>query len=213
MKIHDISITTTSETVTWEGEEKGHTIEWLAEVGADSVASLSVQSFGSHTGTHLDAPRHFIEGGATVESLDLTALVGPADVAAIEGDVVTAAALEAAALPADCRRLLLRTTNTSRGLIEHAEFHRDYVGIAPDAAVWIVDRGIRLVGIDYMSIGPYGPDNVKTHRILLGAGVVVVETLLLAGIEPGRYFLAALPPKIAGLEGTPCRAILIEGLL
>lgn len=210
MKIYDISVTTTPETITWEGTEKGQSVEWLAMVGPDSVASLSTQSFGSHTGTHLDAPLHFVPGGKSVEQLDLDALVGPVELVHVHGDVIGAADLEAAKLPSDTRRVIFKTRNTDRGLMAGHEFARDYVGVGPDAAQWLVDRGYVLVGIDYLSVGPYGAANVATHRILLGAEVVLVEGLSLAHVAPGRYVIAVLPPKFAGVEGSPCRAILME---
>lgn len=212
MKIYDISITVTPDTVTWDNAERGHSTEWLSHVTEESVAAVSVQSFGSHTGTHLDAPRHFIAGGSTVEALDIESLVGSALVVEIDGDAVTAEALEQSKIPEGSKRLIFKTTNTARRLLEDGVFHRDYVGVAPDAARWMVNRGIRLVGIDYLSIGPYGGDNVETHRTLLGAGVVAVEGLALEGVPPGPYFLAALPPKVRGVEGSPCRVILIEGI-
>lgn len=212
MIIHDISVTATPSTVTWEGTEQGHAVTWLAEIGPASVAALSAQSFGSHTGTHLDAPRHFIPGGRTTDQIDINALVGPAELVEIAGNSVSVEELEKADLPIDTRRLLFKTSNTHRRLLADPQFHNDYVGIDPAAAQWMVDRGIVLVGIDYLSIGPYGSANIDTHRILLGAGVVAVEGLLLSDVAPGRYFLAALPPKFAGVEGMPCRVILIEGL-
>ena len=212
MKIHDISITTTPETVTWDDSEQGYSAEWKSHVTEESVAAVSIQSFGSHTGTHLDAPKHFIAGGGSVDELDLESLVGPVEVVAIQGNSVTAAELEAADLPGDMKRVIFKTQNTSRGLLDKPTFQRDYVGVAPDAARWLVDKGVKMVGIDYLSIGPYGGVNVETHRTLLGAGVVAVEGLLLTDIEPGRYFLAALPPKMGGVEGSPCRVILIEGI-
>jgi arylformamidase len=212
LKIYDISITVTPDIVTWDNAERGHSTEWLSHVNEESVAAVSVQSYGSHTGTHLDAPRHFVAGGATLEALDINDLVGPVQVVEVEGDSVTAEALERSNIPEGTERIIFKTRNTARKLLDDAQFHRDYVGVAPDAARWLVDRGVRLVGIDYLSIGPYGGVNVETHRILLGAGIIAVEGLALQDVAPGRYFLAALPPKVSGVEGSPCRAILIEGI-
>ena len=108
-------------------------------------------------------------------------------------------------------RVLFKTDNTQRGLLHDSQFHRDYVGVAPDAARWLVARGVRLVGVDYLSVGPYGDANTETHQILLRAGVVIVEGLVLGDVPAGTYTLAALPPKIRGAEGSPCRAVLMEG--
>jgi len=97
------------------------------------------------------------------------------------------------------------------GRLRDGIFHKDYVGIAPSGAQWLLRHGVRLIGVDYLSVGPYGEANAETHRILLGAGVVVVETLVLDAVNAGAYTLVALPPKFAGLEGSPCRCLLIEG--
>lgn len=212
LKIHDISLTTTPETVTWDGIERGFSREWLAEIGPQSVAAVSLVTIGSHTGTHLDAPAHFVAEGGTVEALDVNVLVGPCLVVELfDRPEITAADLDAADIPSDAVRLIFKTDNTRRRLVHDRAFHRDYVGVAPDAARWLVSHGIHLVGVDYLSVGSYGAVNVETHQTLLGAGVVIVETLVLDDISPGPYTLAALPPKWGGAEGCPCRVLLIEG--
>ena len=213
MKIHDISLTTSAKTLTWEGTEQGFSMEWAAQIGQpDEVCNLSVFTLGTHTGTHLDAPLHFVPGGRSVESLDLNVLIGPAQVVEVYGrDQVTAADLERAQIGRGTERVLLKTDNTRLGRLGDGVFHKDYVGIAPSGAQWLATHGVRLVGVDYLSVGPYGPVNVETHRILLGAGIVVVESLVLKDVLAGPYTLAVLPPKFDGLEGSPCRAVLIEG--
>ncbi len=213
MKIHDITLTTSPRTLTWEGTEQGFSVHWTETLGvAGAVCNLSVLTDGSHTGTHMDAPLHFVPGGATIEALDVNILVGPALVVEVYGrGQVTAADLMQANIGGGTERVLFKTDNTRLGRLHDGVFHKDYVGIAPSAAEWLVTRGVRLVGVDYLSVGPYGPVNVETHRILLGAGVVVVETLVLDDVGAGAYTLVALPPKFAGLEGSPCRCLLIEG--
>jgi arylformamidase len=212
MKIHDISVLLSPKTVTWEGTERGYSIEFTQKMSEGAVCNLSVITDGVHAGTHMDAPLHFIEGGGTVENLDLTAMIGPAWVVEIDnaGDV-TADDLDRAAIPDGTERLLLRTDNTRLGRLHDGVFRRDYAGVSPGAAEWLVDRGVRFLGVDYLSVGPYGDANAVTHNVLLGAGVVVVETLDLSKVQPGKYFLIAVPPKIAGAEASPCRAVLIEG--
>ena len=213
MKIYDISLTTSPRTLTWEGTEPGFSVQWAARLGErGSACNLSVFTDGTHTGTHLDAPLHFVPGGASVEALDVNVLVGPAQVVEVYGrDQITAADLERADIAPGATRVLFKTDNTRLGRLRDGVFHLDYVGVAPSGAEWLVTRGVRLVGVDYLSVGPYGPVNVETHRILLGAGVVVVETLVLDAVDAGTFTLVALPPKFAGLEGSPCRCLLIEG--
>ncbi len=214
MIIHDISLTTTPKTVTWDGTEQGFSMRWAAQIGKNSAAAVSVLTSGAHTGTHLDAPLHFVPGGLPVDALDVSALVGPAVVVRIYGrSPITAAELERVNLQPGTERVLLQTDNTRFKRLHDGGFHKDYTGLTPSAAQWLVQRGVRLVGIDYLSIGPYGPVNTETHKILLGAGVVVIESLDLDKIEPGEYTLVALPPKFAGLEASPCRCLLIEGEL
>ena len=215
MKIYDITLTTSPWTLTWEGTEQGLSVKWAETMGTVGAAcNLSVFTLGTHTGTHLDAPLHFVPGGATVEALDVNVLVGPAQVVEVyERDRITAADLAQAGIAPGTERVLFKTDNTRLGRLRDGVFHPDYVGVAPSGAEWLVTHGVRLVGVDYLSVGPYGPVNVETHRILLGAGVVVVETLVLDEVNAGAYTLVALPPKFAGLEGSPCRCLLIEGKL
>ena len=215
MKIYDITLTTSPQTLTWEGMEQGLSVKWAETMGTVGAAcNLSVFTLGTHTGTHLDAPLHFVPGGATVEALDVNVLVGPAQVVEVYGrDRITAADLAQAGIAPGTERVLFKTDNTRLGRLHDGVFHPDYVGVAPSGAEWLVTHGVRLVGVDYLSVGPYGPVNVETHRILLGAGVVVVETLVLDEVNAGAYTLVALPPKFAGLEGSPCRCLLIEGKL
>ena len=213
MIIHDVSVTVSPSTVTWENSEIGLQIETLCTVGPDSPAHVSLFRLGAHTGTHLDAPMHFIAGGAPLEQLDLQAVVGPAAVVEITGvPTIDASALASAKIKPGTTRLIIKTDNTARGLVFDSKFHPDYVGVAPDGAQWLVDHGIILIGLDYLSVGAYGEQNIETHRILLGNSVVLVEALNLTDVSPGDYFLAALPPKFAGTEASPCRVVLIEGI-
>ncbi len=213
MKIHDISFAVSEKTVTWDNTEQGFSKVWTSELGnLGASCNVSVLTTGTHTGTHLDAPLHFIPEGMSLDALDLSTLVGPAQVVEIFGrDQVTSADLEGAGITWGTVRVLLKTDNTRLRRKDNPHFDSGYVGLAPSGAQWLASHGIRLVGIDYLSIGPYGPMNTETHKIVLGAGMVVVETLVLDNIAPGKYTLIALPPKFQGLEGSPCRALLIEG--
>jgi arylformamidase len=209
MTIHDLSLTVTPEMVTWENAEPALSLRWDTLIGTDSAANVSSLQGGSHSGTHLDAPLHFVAGGGCVPDLDLQTLIGPATVVEVFGSAqITAADLNAAVIPEGAERLLFKTDNTRRDLLHDPTFHPEYVGIAPDGARWLVARGVKLVGVDYLSVGPYGPLNVETHQTLLAADVVVVEGLVLTEVPPGTYMFAALPPKVEGAEGSPCRAVL-----
>ncbi len=182
-------------------------IERVMEIARGDLANLSGMEMGAHTGTHVDAPLHFVEGGAGADRLPLDALIGPAVVAdarAATSDV-DAAALAALDIPPGTERLLLRTRNGD--LWARDEFTRDYVGVADDAARELVAMGVRLLGIDYLSIAP-SADPAPTHRTLLEAGVVVVEGLDLREAPPGRYDLVCLPLRLEGADGSPARALL-----
>jgi len=209
MTIRDITIPLQEGMPVWPGDPAFRR-DRIMQISRGDEANVSHLSLASHTGTHIDAPYHFLEYGATLDNLALETLVGPADVAYFPSqEAIDAADLEAAGVPQDCVRLLLRTRNSRYWAQAGQEFRRDYVGITEAAARWIVDRGIRLVGIDYLGIHRFG--NARpVHEILLGARVIILEGLNLTDIAPGRYQLACLPLKIAGGDGAPVRAILIE---
>ncbi len=185
----------------------------LAVVTATGEPSVSRFCMGSHTGTHVDPPAHFIADGATVDELPLDVLIGPAWLAHLpvtepeSSYRLTAAHLAEAGIPAGVRRVLLRTGNSARAR-GSAAFDRDFAGLAEDGARWLLAAGVRLVGIDGPSIEPFLSPGEPVHRLLLGAGVIVVEGLALAGLAPGPYQLYCLPLRIAGGDGGPARVIL-----
>ncbi len=158
-----------------------------------------------HTGTHIDAPAHFVAGGGTVDELSLGSLNGPCRVVGLERlGMVTAGALEAAGIPSGALRLLLKTDNSGRW---GPHFDPGFTALDAAAAEWVVARGIRLIGIDYLSIQAYEESN-EVHRCLLEAGVIVLEGIILAGVDPGLYELVCLPLRLAGAEGAPARAMI-----
>ena len=182
-------------------------IEQAKAIRAGDVCNVSVLTMGSHTGTHVDAPYHFIDGGARLGEVALERMVGEALVVDLRGRAaVDAAALESAALRTG-DILLCRTDNSWRW--EKAEFQRDFVYLTLDAAGLLVERGIRAVGIDYLSIEQFGSSDFPVHHRLLGAGVFVIEGLDLRAVEPGRYTLVCLPLKFPDLDGAPARAVLL----
>ena len=207
MPIHDISISISESLVVWPGDPKISLTQPLHLKNGDS-ATVSHLHLGAHTGTHVDAPAHFVRGGSTVDALDLDVLVGPAVVVeALNVDVLSASTLAGLVIPPKCDRLIFHTKNSDRW--EHSAFHEDFVSITPDGARWLIDREVRLVGMDYLSVAPFD-DPGPTHRAFLRSNVVLVEGLDLRGIAAGTYHLVCLPLKITNLEGAPARAVLID---
>jgi arylformamidase len=209
MPIHDISLPISESLIVWPGDP-GVKITQLRHLDKGDMATVTRLDMGAHTGTHVDAPCHFIPGGSGVDTLDLNILVGPVLVVqALETDALSADVLEELAIPPGTKRVLFRTSNSDLWARGEGEFDKEFVAITEDGARWLVGRGVRLVGVDYLSVGTFD-ESVPTHRILLSAGVVAVEGLNLSGISPGMYQLVCLPLKIAGGDGAPARAILIE---
>jgi arylformamidase len=166
-------------------------------------------AMSAHTGTHVDAPFHVLPDGKYIEDIELKTLTGRAYVIDLpEIDLIDAQALEEANLPPRTRRVLFRTRNSDLWAAGETEFARDYVGISADGAQYLVEKGVRLVGVDYLSVAPFD-DPLPTHEILLKAGVVVVEGLDLSRVSQGRYTFYCLPIKLARADGAPARAILV----
>lgn len=211
MRIHDITVSVTAGMPVWPGDPAVERT-LVSQIGAESAANVSRLTMSVHTGTHVDAPIHFIAGGMSIESLALDALVGPCTVSAIEatGRTISAADLEALKLSRSVQRLLLKTTNSALWAKSGAAFERDYVSLSGGAAQWIVDHGMRLVGIDYLSVEPFAADEPVVHRTLLAGGVIPLEGVDLSGVTAGEYTLVCLPLKLAGSDGAPARVILIE---
>ena len=210
MKIYDVSLPISPSMPVWPGDPQV-VLEQVSSMDAGAHDNISRLACSVHTGTHVDAPHHFLNDHRTVESLALDILIGPAQVVQIpeEVKVVSAEVLEKAALLPGTERLLLKTSNSR--LWERGEniFYKDFVGISADGADWLVRYGIKLVGIDYLSVAPFH-QSIPTHRALLGAGIIIVEGLDLSAINPGRYGLYCLPLKLVGSDGAPARVILEE---
>lgn len=208
MAMYDISVPISETLVVWPGDPSVE-IEKAADMEAGDSINLSHLTLSAHTGTHVDAPRHFIQGGAGIDSLALEVLVGPAlVVSAPDMDVLSAEVLEALDIPAGTERVLFQTRNSELWAAGKHGFDEEYVAIAEDGAQWLVRRGVKLVGVDYLSVAPYS-DPTPTHKTLLGAGIITVEGLNLSGIESGLYQLVCLPLNIPDCDGAPARAILV----
>jgi len=209
MPIFDISIGISPTIPVWPGNP-GVELVRVNDMDKGANSNVSRLALGVHTGTHFDAPAHFINGAPGIETLPLTSLIGEALVIHLPSvNRVTAAGLEQANIPAGEQRLLIKTRNSTYWAHGDTEFHTDYVGVGNDAAEWLVERKVALVGVDYLSVAPW-KESHPTHETLLKAGVVVVEGLNLAAIEPGRYQLICLPLKLIGSDGAPGRAVLIS---
>jgi arylformamidase len=183
--------------------------QFLKDMRRGDPLTLSVYSLGAHSGTHIDAPMHFIRDGAAVDRVPLEPLIGAAVVLDIPDDVQ---AIDAAELRRHqwqgAERVLFRTRSSVRGWMRSPTFRRDFAYVAPDAAQLLADAGVQLIGIDYISAEQFGAPAPLSHRILLGKGIPIIEGLLLEGIRPGHYDLIVLPMKVAGHEGAPARAVL-----
>lgn len=174
----------------------------------DETNNLSSFTIDSHLGTHLDAPLHFVQDARPIHALDLNKLIGKVYIAEIRNlKSISALNLEEANIPKDCNKLILKTDNQLYWEQKLTEFQEDFSSIDKTGAQWVVDRGIHLIGIDYLSIQRFH-DGPETHQLLLNAEVVIVETLNLEEVESGWYNLICLPLKLEGLEGSPVRAIL-----
>ncbi len=183
-------------------------IERVKDIRKGASSNVSNISMGSHTGTHIDAPVHFIPGGEGIDRIDIDSLIGPARVIEIrDREAIRFSEVEGNAVSRG-ERILFRTRN-STGLLKREEFAPDFVYLTAECAERLVSIGVRTIGIDYLSVAGFKkPDGKATHPILLGAGVTVIEGLDLSGVAAGRYEMIVLPLRIAGGDASPARALL-----
>lgn len=207
--IYDITLTISPNMPVWPGDP-AVALTQAASIDAGANANVSHLSFGLHTGTHVDAPHHFLNDHQTVESLPLDVLTGPCYVAHLDDEIATISAdvLEAAQLPLGVSRIIFRTRNSHIWAKGITAFQTDFVAVPLDGAEWLVRRGIKLVGVDYLSVSPYKKSR-PTHEALLKAGVVILEGVDLSRVTQGFYELYCLPLKVADSDGAPARTILI----
>ena len=202
----DISVPLYSGMVHWP-DNPPVSIERMMDQAHGDAANVSKIELGAHTGTHMDAPKHFLANGAGLDEMPLDAAIGLARVIQIEHpQAIFPSELEAHNLQAG-ERVLFRTQNSDR-CWKDEKFVEDFVYISAAAAQFLVERKVRTVGIDYLSVGGYVYDGIETHQILLGAGIWLIEGLNLASVKPGEYELVCLPLRVVGADGAPARAIL-----
>jgi arylformamidase len=205
MRIYDISVPLSPHLVCYPGDPQVE-ITAVADIVRGDVANVSRLTLSSHSGTHLDAPRHFFPQGAAIDALDVGRLLGPARVCTLPKPThITADDLRPLQL-AGVKRLLFHTVNST--LWDVPAFHPDYVALTTSAAQLLVDIGVQLVGIDYLSIDAFERQDFPVHRLLLGAGVLILEGLDLRAVPPGAYELLVLPLLLQDGDGAPARAVL-----
>jgi arylformamidase len=207
MEIFDVTVRLREGMATYAGEEPGPVLDFHSLIREGKSANVSALSLGSHTGTHVDAPDHFLDNGVTVEQMPVEYLVGPCYVMEYAGEGhISAAHLEAAHIPSGTSRLLVKTRNGR--FWDDDAFHPEFIGLDDDAGPWLVERGVVLVGIDYMSIERFHSPTHAVHEALLRANAVIVEGLDLRRITPGEYFMVCAPLPVEGADGAPARVFL-----
>ncbi len=202
----DISVPVRNGMVHWPGDPAFH-IERATDQEKGDTATVSRMSLGVHTGTHMDAPLHYIRNARTIDQMPLDATVGAARVIAVaDPKSIRREELTGHRIMAG-ERILFKTSNSDRAW-KSDRFDEDFVFISQEAARYLAELRIRSVGVDYLSVGGFREDGPETHQALLGAGIWIIEGLNLSGVEPGDYELVCLPLLLIGSEGSPARAIL-----
>ncbi len=195
--------------VTWPGDSAPQRV--VNATFEKNQVEVSQWTLGSHSGTHVDAPRHFTAIPTGADELSLDALVGPALVVDLTG--VEGTSIEPQHIPEEAfqyKRLLFKTSNSTRGLMDQSTFSEDYVALSPATAQLLVDRGVQVVGVDFLSVEKKGNPGHPVHATLLSNGIINIEGVRLVDVEPGVYTMIALPIKLKGSDGAPCRVVLIE---
>ncbi len=210
-RIYDVSLPIHPGMVTWPNNPQ-ITIEATRSIARGDSSNVSDLHLGSHTGTHVDAPVHFLPGARGVDQVPVDFLVGPVMVVGLEHveRVISAPALEEAGIRSGTTRVLFKTRN-SRRWAEATAFDREFVHLDVSAAGWLVARGMQVVGIDYLSIEGYQVPGAPVHHRLLEAGILIIEGLDLSRVSGGQYQLICGPLKIRGGDGAPARVLLVEG--
>lgn len=208
MKIYDITIPITQDMPVWPGDS-GVKITQVSSIEEGDNSNVSHLSLGSHTGTHVDAPLHFVPGGLTLDQVPLERFIGDVQVLEImDVDLITAETFGRLNIRIKSSRILIKTRNSLIWEKGDKNFQKAFVALSPDAAQYLVEHQVKLIGIDYLSIAPFR-ESRPTHEVLLSAGIVILEGIDLTEVEPGEYQLYCLPLKVVGIDGAPARVILV----
>ncbi len=206
MKIYDISHTLRPGMAAWPGDA-GLQLEKKMGLADGDIANVGVISMSCHIGTHMDAPYHYLNGGKSIDKIELERFVGPARLVTVRPATSLVSAEELGPFLAQpVERLIIRCNAP----VELDRFREDFVSLSVAAAQRLVSAGIRLVGIDSPSVDPFGATVLEAHLVLGRAGVIIVENLRLRDVPDGSYELIALPLRIADGDGSPVRAVLRE---
>ena len=210
MKIFDVTVPIKNFMPVWPGDPHVDN-QLVSSIENGDEANVTSIKMSAHTGTHIDAPRHFVRSGTAIEALDLTTLLG--DVEIIEIDIgvaqIDVSALEGLERTQWPQRVIFKTNNSFLRLFDKDYFYNNFTALLPDAAAYLIQNGVKLVGIDYLSIAPF-INGSETHIKLMEKNVIVIEGLNLADISPGIYDLIALPILLEGADGAPARVLLIQ---
>jgi arylformamidase len=205
MRLIDVSVPLDAQLPTYP-HNTPFSLEPIKRIARGDSSNVSTLHMSAHTGTHVDAPRHFFDQGAGTESLPLELLIGRARVIAIDSRAGVAAEDLAPIDLSDDIRVLIKTHNSR--LWGAPEFHEDYVGVTDSGAKYLVDHGIKVVGVDYLSVEKFHNPGAPAHHVLLGAGTIVIEGLNLQEVDPGVYEMFCLPLRVVGSDGAPARVVL-----
>jgi arylformamidase len=205
MKLIDVSVPLDGNLPNYPGNTP-FTLEPMKRLARGESSNVSTLHMSAHAGTHVDAPRHFFDSGVGVDALPLEILCGRTRVIEVTSrKAIDAEALAALDLSEDVR-LLIKTHNSR--LWGTGEFQKDYIGVSESGAKYLVEHGIKVVGVDYLSVEPFKTPGAPTHHMLLGGGTIVIEGLNLRDVEPGIYDMLCLPLRVVGADGAPARVVL-----
>jgi arylformamidase len=205
MELIDVSVPLDATLPTYPGNVP-FTLEPVKRIVGGDSSNVSAIHMSAHAGTHVDAPRHYFDDGGAIDALPLELLVGRARVVECSsGQRIGADELAHLDLAGDVR-LLIKTTNSR--LWASPQFHPDYVGVTESGAKHLVDRGVKVLGVDYLSVEEFRRPGAPAHHVLLGGGTIVIEGLNLRDVTPGTYEMICLPLRVVGADGAPARVVL-----